>query len=259
MKFRLHCLGTGDGASGSGRNHAAFLYRFGTASLLVDCGEPVERALDALKLGPEIPGAILLSHGHADHVGGLFMLLQGLWISGRRKRLPIHLPGRLVPALRGLLEAGCVFEQMFEFRIDWKPLPAGRVFRAGGARVTALRNTHLERTRLEFPEKPAAAFLSCSFLIESGGLRIAHSADLGSPADLEPLLRRPVDLLVCELAHFTPEELFRQLRGRPVGRVVFVHLARHYWEDLARVRRLARASLGGIPHRFARDGDVIEL
>jgi hypothetical protein len=53
-------------------------------------------------------------------------------------------------------------------------------------------------------------------LLESGDKRVAHSGDLGEPEDLEPLLKKPVDLLVCELAHFSPEAIFSYLSGRPV-------------------------------------------
>ena len=88
-KGSLTCFGVGDGRSCPDRNHAAFLYRFGSTSILVDCGEPVDRSLIASGSGPETPDGIVLSHLHADHVGGLFMLLQGLWLQGRRRALPV--------------------------------------------------------------------------------------------------------------------------------------------------------------------------
>ena len=79
----------------------------------------------------------------------------------------------------------------------------------------------------------------------------------GSPEDLEPLLRRPLDLLVCELGHFSPEHLFGYLAGHDIKRAVFVHLARALREDFARTRRLAAKMLPKIPHTFARDLEQI--
>ena len=65
-------------------------------------------------------------------------------------------------------------------------------------------------------------FNAFSFLFEHNGLRVGHSADLGKPDDLEPMLEKPLDLLVCELAHFSPEDMFFYLRGRRVKKIVFI-------------------------------------
>jgi hypothetical protein len=102
-------------------------------------------------------------------------------------------------------------------------------------------------------------FSAFSFLFQYGSLRIGHSADLGKPEDLEPLLEKPLDLLVCELAHFPPEEMFIYLRGRRIKRVVFIHLGRTLWEDIAKTRRFASKMLPDIPHTFAHDGAIFNL
>jgi hypothetical protein len=67
------------------------------------------------------------------------------------------------------------------------------------------------------------------------------------------LLTQPLDLLVCELAHFSPVEIFSYLQGRAIKRVVFVHVARELWANLGPTRRLAAKMLRDIPHTFARD------
>ena len=90
-------------------------------------------------------------------------------------------------------------------------------------------------------------------------MRIGHSADLGSPQDLEPLLAKPLDLLVCEVAHFKPEELFAYLKGRDIKRIVFTHVARYHWERLEQTRRLAAQFLPGTSFSFPRDLELIEL
>ena len=88
---------------------------------------------------------------------------------------------------------------------------------------------------------------------------LAVRADLGKPEDLEPLLRRPLDLLICELAHFSPEQIFSYLEGKPIKQVVFVHLSRACLENLTNIRRLADKRLPHISVSFARDGDEIQL
>ena len=94
-------------------------------------------------------------------------------------------------------------------------------------------------------------------MIEAGRWRIGHSADLGAPEDLAPMLDQPLDLLVCELAHFKPEHLFLYLRGRAIKRLVLIHLARQYWENLGKTKRLAEKLLDGIPFCFAHASEEV--
>ncbi len=88
---------------------------------------------------------------------------------------------------------------------------------------------------------------------------MGHSGDLGKPEDLQPLVNRPLDLLVCELAHFAPEEIFGFLEGRQIKHVVWVHLGRTQRQNLARIRSLASKILPAMKHTFARDGQQISL
>ena len=80
-----------------------------------------------------------------------------------------------------------------------------------------------------------------------------------APEDLEPTLDKTVDLLVCELAHFSAEDLLRYLCGRDIRRIAFVHLARKYWENIKATRRLASKMLGGIPFSFPKAGEELTL
>src|SRR5213592_518328 len=139
-----------------------------------------------------------------------------------------------------MLQAAYLFDELFQFELFLESLEAGRPVQHGTVRVTPFRTSHLDRLKKVFQAKYPGAYAAYSFLIESANCRIGHSADLGSVEDLEPLLARPLDLLVCELAHFTPRRLFSYLKGRAIGRIVFTHLGRPHWEQLSRTRRLAR-------------------
>ena len=256
----LTCFGTGDGWPSPDRNHASFLYRFGRTSLLLDCGESLDRSYKASGLSYDAPDGIFLSHLHADHFGGFFMFVQGSWLEGRRRDLPVYLPAGGLRPLRAMLDAAFMYEELLPFRLQLAPLSERKTIRVNQVRVTAFCTTHLEGFRRRFARTHRGAdFNAYCFLMESGKVRVGHSADLGKPEDLEPLLAKPLDLLVCELAHFSPERIFEYLRGRKLKRVVFVHLARPFQERFARTRRLAAKMLGGIPHSFARDLDEIRF
>jgi ribonuclease BN (tRNA processing enzyme) len=254
------CFGTGDGWPCADRNHAAFLYRFGKTSVLVDCGEPLDRSYRASGLSYDAVDGIFLSHLHADHFGGFFMFLQGCWLEKRRKLLPVHLPGGAIRPVRQMLNAALIFDELLLFGLRFLPLREKAASAVGNVRVTPFRTSHLDGFRARFGKKYRAAdFRSYCFLLESGGRRIGHSADLGKPEDLDPLVEKPLDLLVCELAHFSPEQLFGYLSGRDIKRAVFVHLGRPVREQFARTRRLAAKLLPHIPHVFARDQEEIRF
>jgi phosphoribosyl 1,2-cyclic phosphodiesterase len=253
-KFSLTCFGVGDGWPCANRNHSGFLYRFGRTSLLVDCGDGFSRPFKAAGLSYDTIDRIVISHLHADHFAGLFMLMQGFWLEGRKKALPVHLPADGVKPLGQMLNAAMLFPELLKFRLQLHALQAGRAAGGGGVRVTPFTTSHLDRLKKSFQKKHPLRFGAFCFLIEAGKLRIGHSADIGSPEDLEPLLKKPLDLLVCELAHFPAETLFRYLAGRDVKRVVFVHLGRRYWENLKATRVLASKMLPGVRFSFATDG-----
>jgi ribonuclease Z len=257
--FELTCFGTGDGWPCADRNHSSFLYRFGKTSLIIDCGESVSRAYKESGFDYDLFDALLLSHLHCDHIGGFFMFMQGLWLEQRQKALPIHLPEDGIKPIRELLNAGMVFDELLAFEPNYIPLHAGKCFKVRGVTVTPYPTTHLESLRQSFQRKYPLDFAAYSFLLETAKLRIAHSADIGAPEDLKPLLTEPLDLLVCELAHFEPKDLFRYLKGREIKQIVFMHVARPYRENLPAITKLAEKHLGGIPFTFATDGFKVPL
>ncbi|MDB6124260.1 MAG: Beta-lactamase domain protein [Pedosphaera sp.] len=258
-KLALRCFGVGDGWPCADRNHASFLYRFDQVSILVDCGEPVSSSYKASGLPYDAIDRIFISHLHFDHIAGFFMLMQGFWLEQRKKTLPVHLPAAGIKPFGQLLNAAMVFKELLQFRLRFEGLRAGKAVVTRGVRVVPYRSSHLAQLKKAFQKKYPQRFDSFSFLIEAGRVRIGHSADLGRPEDLEPLLKKPLDLLVCELAHFKAEDLFRYLKRRDIKRIVFVHLTRPYWENLQKTRQLAAKMLPGIPCSFPRDNEEITI
>jgi ribonuclease BN (tRNA processing enzyme) len=259
MTNSLTCFGVGDGWPCADRNHAAFLYRIGKRSILVDCGEPVDRSLKAGGVSYDSIDGVFLSHLHADHVGGLFMLMQGFWLEGRKRALPVHLPGRAIKPLQAMFDAVLLFDELLPFKRRLLPLKSGQPSKLGEITVTPHPSTHLGGLRRRFGKKARLDFSAFCFLIESGKLRIGHSGDLGRPEDLDPLVAGPLDLMVCELSHFTPGKIFSYFQGRRIKKLIFVHLSEAQWKNLSKLRRLAAKMLPGSPHHFARDGETFQF
>lgn len=257
--IQLKCFGVGDGQACADRNHSSFLYTFEGTSILMDCGESVSRSFKASGLSYESVDGIILSHLHSDHVGGFFMLLQAFWLEKRQKPLRIHLPADGIRPLRQMLAAAYLFEELLPFRLTFEPLEAGRKVVVGDVRVTPYRTSHLDGIRDAYQEKYPGEYAAYCFLLETDHSRLSHSADLGSPRDLDPVLAKPLDLLVCELTHFRAEDLFQHLRGCDIKHLVLTHLDRGYWEKLDETRELAGRSLPGIPITIPHDQETILL
>lgn len=278
----LTFLGTGCGVPMADRFYSSILLEVGggqprsPSSLphryLLDAGEPCSQRLRALGVAFDSLDAVLLSHGHSDHVAGLPMLLQGAWLEPRRRPLPVFLPGELIAPLRAWLDAVYLPDRLLPFRLEWHAwetteLPAAL---PGGLRVAVAPTTHLDGLRrliepgaedrfrpysLEFHHRPDAD--------DGDGeeWRLVCSADLGAPGDLDPLLRgRPVDVLVCELAHFSPEELFAYLSDKTIGTLLFNHLTASVATRAREMERLAAKQLPAVDQvRVVADGERVEI
>lgn len=253
-QFTLRCFGVGDGWPSAGRDHSSFLYQFGERAILIDCGEPVSRTYKSSGLPYDLIDRILVSHLHFDHVGGFFMLMQGFWLEGRKRELTVHAPAEGIDPMRQLLRVGCIFDELLPFPVRYEPLCVDEPIAGGGIRISPFPTRHLWSLRDMFQSRYPQAYEAFSFLIETEHFRIAHSADIGAVEDLTPLLEAPVDVLVCELAHVDPEELFTFLSGRRIGQIVFIHLGRGQVEDFGRITALARERLGSCPVHWPHGG-----
>jgi len=66
------------------------------STLLVDCGgDVIERVLSAGLEVDSIAG-LIVTHEHPDHVSGFPLLMEKLWLAGRRRPIPVY---GIAPAL----------------------------------------------------------------------------------------------------------------------------------------------------------------
>ncbi len=256
----LKCLGVGEGKPCGRRHSSAFLYRFGSTRLLVDCGDGTSHGLIQAGVGPDDIDALLLSHMHSDHVGGFSMLIQSLWLHGRRRRLPIHAPARAIPALKAWMQATLLHEDLIGFELEWVPLTGGKPFGVGTVEVIAKPSSHLESLQRRLGEVlPDTAFEAFSFQLHDGQRRVAHTADMGRADEAGRLLEPHADLLVTELSHVELPELGASIQRNPPGKTLFIHVASEWLTAEPPLVSQIRSHLGSVPFQIAQDGDEIRF
>ncbi len=190
---RLRFVGCGDAFGNGGRFQTCLHLTGAQDSMLVDCGASSLTALKAAGIEPNEIEAVLLTHLHGDHFGGLpFLVLDGQF---RRRERPLTVAG---PAgTRERTEAA--MELMFpgsararrRFALDFLELDELTPTTVGPALVSALT--------VEQPDTPASALR-----VEYGGRVVAYTGDTAWTDGLVELARG-ADLLVAEAYFFERE------------------------------------------------------
>jgi ribonuclease BN (tRNA processing enzyme) len=244
-------VGSASGFPAPGRGHSSLLLSLLDKSILIDAGEPCSRSLAEAGISLNTIEAVLLTHGHADHTGGLPMLIQSLWLSRRVEPFTIFLPQELSQPLLQWLNAIYLGPDFVPFELKFVAWEGQPFFEVCGLRISPRETTHLQSLSEKFGN---SRFKSYSLGVEHSDFRIVFSGDLGSPTDLGLQLNLPVDLLVSELAHFPPRELFRFLGTQKVRKLLLTHLAPELRGSEESIAEEAKTLLPETKVLIARDG-----
>jgi ribonuclease BN (tRNA processing enzyme) len=152
---RVVFVGSGDAVGSGGRRQTCLALTGDDQVLLVDCGTTSLVGLKSCGIDPNEVSAVVISHLHGDHFGGLpFLILDGQF-SGRTQPLlvagPPGIRARLTQAMEVLFPGSSQVRRKFdvevrELALDGSPLPAGaaivrgwEVEHASGAPPLAVR------------------------------------------------------------------------------------------------------------------------
>jgi len=215
-------VGTSDAFGAGGRRQSAIVLRTSSGTALLDCGATTGSGLNEMGIAIDEIDAILISHFHGDHFGGIpLLLLAALYEDRRRRPLVIAGPPAIEARVRDLASAmGHGLDgREWTFPIRFEELPAGSRREVGPVRVRSFETHH----------SPDA--VPHGMVIDAGGARIAYSGDTGW-FDALPEQVAGSDLFICECTyrrsgfeyHLSLEELVERRSLFDCGRMVITHL-----------------------------------
>lgn len=141
----LQVVGCGDAFGSGGRGNSCFYLRGESGSLLLDCGPTAPPAMKRLGIRPAGLDAVLLSHFHGDHFGGLpFLFLEGRFLEKRARPLVVGGPPgverRVHELSRALYRGGAASHD--PSLATFQELRPGVACRVGPAQVTPFAVRH---------------------------------------------------------------------------------------------------------------------
>ncbi len=229
--IQIYCLGSGDAFSAGGRHHAAYLMQHSKGALLLDCGPSTLAALKSWGLRPGSIDAILLSHFHGDHFGGLpFLFLQYTYIELRRRALKIVGPPSVQSKVMNLYKAMYADSaaEPFPYPVEFIEIEPNRSLLLDGIEVHAFEAPHQINP------------VSLGYEILTNGRKIVYSGDSGWTEEL--IVRtKDADLLLCECSFFhsryaTHIDYVRIAENLPrlgAKRIILTHLGQEVLERCA--------------------------
>lgn len=246
MGVRVTFLGSGDAFGSGGRMNACILVEADEARFLLDFGASSLIAMRRHGVDPNDIDAILISHLHGDHFGGIpFLVLDSQFVTKRTDPLTIAGPPgtkeRIERAMEVFYPGSSYSDHGFE--LDTVEMEPGASCRLGWIQVTPYLVSH-----------PSGA-PPFALRIEIDGKVIAYTGDTEWTDSLVEA-GRGADLLIAE-AYFYDREVAHHLDYRTLAahldaigpkRLVITHMS----DEM-----LARADSLGCD--FAEDGKSIEL
>ena len=244
--MRMHVLGCGDAFGSGGRQQSAYLIETDEHLFFLDCGPTALLAMKRAGFDPQSVDAIILSHLHGDHFGGLpFFLIDDLYRKPRHKPLIIAGPPgteERVLRLTEIMYAGTPRAEQLSMH-EFHALRPNEAQPVGPLEV------------FPFPVPHQTHDISLALKIAHQGKQILFSGD-SAWTELFIEQARGVDLFLCECSfyreqagmHINYQTLQQNLPRLDCRRIVLTHLGE---EMLARRDELTVT--------IAHDGMVIEI
>ncbi len=217
----LLLLGTGAALTDGSREPTMLALRGATSTVLIDCGGNAVRQLQRLGVPLDSLERLILTHEHPDHTSGLPLLVEMLWLAGRRRPLPIHGPAQTIDILRRVWAQWDTSDWDGLPELQWQAVPL-----ESGARIASGADFDLIAAPGQHGQTPVIGVRAHD---RHGEGSVVYGAD-GSPSATIQRLAQGADILVHEATglhpmHSSAEQAAEVARAAAVKKLVLVHLS----------------------------------
>ncbi len=250
--MKITFLGTSNATPKRGKNCSATMLEVGESIYFIDGGAPLIEEFLKIKSEDELTRvrAIFTTHSHGDHTYGI-MHMAGLMDWYYKLPIEVYLTTEdMIDAFVALYRAtdGGI-AKFHPNRVKLKLEDPNVGYEDENIKLYFIPNTHMKKSGAP----------SYSILVEAQGKRVLFSGDLPSrPFDntvLGNLCREHIDLFICELSHFTVEELTPMLQETGAEKIYFNHIGKLINTD----EILSKKEQLNLDICFPEDGDFVEI
>lgn len=180
--------------SGGGLSTSILVSLDSGTSLLLDCGDGCLRDLVSQAMDLHGLDAVLVTHGHFDHVGGLYSLLGYMRMIGRNTPFIILAPHKAREDKLIIDAFATLYPDSLPFDIPRREVKGGEEIKLGDIKVTAFDTIHCGSTQKGGIGDPLPAV---GYSLQYHGERVVYTGDCGLHSNLEPYISG-ADLLIIE-------------------------------------------------------------
>ena len=213
FSMKITFIGSSHGVPEPNRRCACALVEAAGRHYFVDMGTMAVDALRMKGIAPKAIQGIFITHMHGDHTDGLVQFVDLCSWYFKEADPVICVPKiEFVDALRHWLNVTGVPMRDFEFR----DALSGVIYDDGVLKVTSFPTQHCEKSR--------------ALLVEAEGKAVLFTGDLKNPqVDLPEIVKEmPLDLFICECAHFPATDYTLALEGSHIKKICMTHYSPRY-------------------------------
>ena len=240
--MKLLFIGTSHGVPESNRRCSSCVLEACGGYYLIDMGTQVIEDLRKRGIAIEDVRLAICSHPHGDHTDGLVSFVDLVnWYFKSADPLILLPDSRMIPPLRTWISVTTNGEPLrSDLRID--SFREGIAYEDENLLVTAISTQHCRN--------------SYALLFEAEGKKMLYTGDLCSPSVDFPKIafETEMDLLVCETAHFSPDDCIPVFDKTKAKRILHTHINDKRWAEA-----LSRQSKAQHPYEYGAAFDGMEV
>ncbi len=239
--MKITFFGTSHGAPELNRKCTSTLIEVGESRYFIDMGSQSIEGLVNRGIDVNTVKAVFITHMHGDHTHGLlsFVDLCGWYFKSSHPK--IFVPCE-VEKIKSVIDEWFLLNgSVLRDNIEFFKVNEGVIFDDGTVKITAFKTMHCQS--------------SFAYLVECEGRRVLFSGDLNHHPETDfpmSVFERPLDICVCESAHFEFTRLLPIFEGKDVKNIYFNHLYPPRLNSFDEIKTQ-------LPVTIAKDGMQIEL